>query len=72
MNEEYSDYRYIPDDRDMSSSSSLSVFTVGDKVKILAGSTNRIIGIDIELTVDDARWLAEHLTHTVNAIENVS
>lgn len=72
MNEEYSDYRYIPDDRDMSSSSSLSVFAVGDKVKILAGSTNRIIGIDVELTVDDARWLAEHLTHTVNAIENVS
>lgn len=38
MIEEYSDYRYIPDDRDMSSSSSLSVFTVGDKVKISAGS----------------------------------
>lgn len=70
MNEEYSDYRYIPDDRDMSSSSSLSVFTVGDKVKILAGSTNRIIGIDVELTVDDASWLAEQLEHAADTIKS--
>ncbi len=68
MNEEYSDYRYIPDDNESPAGSSMSVFTVGDKIKVLASSRKRIIGVDIELTVNDARWLAEHLTLAVNTI----
>lgn len=50
----------------------LSIFPVDDRIKILLSSMERIIDVDIVLTIDDARWLAEHLTHTVNAIEDVS
>lgn len=52
----------------MSKECYLSIFPVDDSIKILVSSRERIISVDIVLTVDDARWLAEHLTHTVNAI----
>lgn len=56
----------------MSKECYLSIFPVDDMIKILVSSRERIIDVDIVLTVDDARWLAERLTHTVNAIEDVS
>lgn len=52
----------------MSKECYLSIFPVDDRIKILVSSRERIIDVDIVLTVDDARWLSDQLQHSVDSI----
>lgn len=54
----------------MSKECYLSIFPVDDRIKILVSSRERIIDVDIVLTVDDARWLSDQLQHNVEIIHS--
>ena len=75
MSEEYSDYRYIPDDIGSKTSSGLSVDTFRETVSVNVDSPHDTISSSITLTVNDAKWLRKQLkravdTITLNALES--